>query len=215
MKEIILKMIESKFVPGFIRCVIFSNKYLKRKGWYRSWSLHRPVTMSGDPIPWMTYSSINFIEQKLLLKPMQVFEFGSGNSTVWFASRVQSIISIESDVCFYKHMQKNLASLENVTYEIKTPGENYYQKILEFKSEFDVIIIDGKERVACAKNCLGALKEDGVIIFDNSDRVEYQDAYEYLSENGFKKIDFTGVGPLVYSDWQTTIYYREKNCFEI
>jgi predicted O-methyltransferase YrrM len=143
---------------------------------------------------------------------MKVFEFGSGHSTLWFAERVQHIMSIESDKSFYDFMHEKIASRNNISYELKEENVNYHQTILALKDEFDVVIIDGKERVACAKNCLSALTEQGIIIFDNSDRTEYSEAYAYLGEKGFKKIAFRGPGPLVLSDWQTTIYYRDNNC---
>ena len=215
LKKFIQRILRSNLTPGFVRSLFFSEKYLKKEGWFKSWYLGRPVDNSGKPIPWFTYPFVHFLEQKLRLRPMKVFEFGSGNSTIWLSPRVKSITSVESEADFYSEIKGQISLLSNVTYELRKQGENYYQKILEFKNEFDVIIIDGKERVDCAKNCIGALKEDGVIIFDNSDRTIYKEAYDYLLEQGFKKIDFRGIGPLVYSDWQTSIYYRDKNCFEI
>jgi hypothetical protein len=80
---------------------------------------------------------------------------------------------------------------------------------------FDIIVIDGRDRVNCAKNSLGALKEDGVIIWDNSERSKYAEGYAFLKDNGFKRIEFTGIGPVNSFAWSTTVFYRNKNCLAI
>lgn len=214
-KNILLWLHRSKRTPRFVRSLFFTHKYLKQSGWLQSWRQHRPVDATGDPIPWFTYPAIAFIEEKLAQRPLKIFEYGSGNSTKWFASRVASIYSVENDSDFYVEMQPQLAPIENVTYELVTLEDGYSRKILDFNNEFDVIIVDGRERVECTKNTLDALAEGGVIIFDNSDRKRYQEAYDFLRENGFKQIDFVGPGPLVYAAWKTSVFYRDNNCFDI
>jgi len=191
------------------------NNYLKPKGWFESKFKRMPVDKTGDPIPWFTYASIFFINQKLVGKSFSVFEFGSGNSTLFFASRVKNIVSIEYDESYFNKISEKLLEHENVTYNLATLGKDYYQQILNYKNEFEVIIIDGRERNLCAKNCLEALTDNGIIIWDNSDRKNYSEGYKFLQDNGFKKIDFMGHGPISTKEWQTSIYYRDGNCFDI
>jgi hypothetical protein len=52
------------------------------------------------------------------------------------------------------------------------------------------------------------LTDDGIIVFDNSDRVEYQDAYDFLKSLGFVSIDFSGLGPLNPYGWSTSIFFK-------
>ena len=193
----------------------FSRKFLRPKGWLESRRLQQSIDSEKNPLPWFTYSALHFICQKLELKPMKVFEFGSGNSTLWFAARVASVVSVENNPEFYTEMTEKIQLVSNVTYELRHLNKNYSQKILEYEEAFDIIIIDGRERVECVKNCLQALKKDGVIIFDNSDRARYAEAYDFLAQHQFKKIDFKGIGPIGYKEWQTSIYYRTENCFDI
>ncbi|HAY39752.1 MAG TPA: FkbM family methyltransferase, partial [Desulfobacteraceae bacterium] len=84
-----------------------------------------------------------------------------------------------------------------------------------YKDIFNIIVIDGRDRVNCAKNSLKALKGDGVIIWDNSEREYYQEGYSYLIQNGFRRLDFEGLGPIGIREWCTSIFYRDNNCFEI
>jgi len=205
----------NKITASLLEAYFVSKKYLKPKGWFISRFLNQPVDKDLIPIPWFTYSSIHFIDQKLKNTAFKVFEYGSGNSTIWFASKVESVISVEHDYEFYLKMRQKFESIHNISYEFKNLEDGYTQRILDNENEFDIIIIDGRERVQCIKNCLKALKEDGIIIFDNSDRVDYEEGNQYLSENKFKKIDFRGFGPISHAEWQTSIYYKKNNCFDI
>ena len=78
-----------------------------------------------------------------------------------------------------------------------------------------MIVIDGRERVCCTLNSLRALKEEGVIIWDNSDRPQYSEAYEFLVSKGFNRIDFYGMGPISAHSWCTSVFYKDKNCLNI
>jgi precorrin-6B methylase 2 len=202
------------FTARLLETYFFSKKYLIPKGWFLSRFLLSPVDEKNVPLPWFTYASIHFITQKLN-PSFTVFEFGSGNSTLWFASKVQRVFSVEHDADFYAHKLNELKSFENISCELIPLGEGYSDKILDFDNAFDIIVIDGRERVDCAKNSIKALKKDGVIIWDNSDRDEYAEGYDHFIKNGFKKIDFKGVGPISHSEWQTSIFYRTDNCFDI
>lgn len=191
-----------------------AQKYLTRSGWLES--RFRGVSIDGNkqPIPWFTYPSVSFLSSRMK-KDFRLFEFGSGNSTLWFAQRVKSIVSVENDAGYYDYMKDRINACGNVDYRYAEIGVNYNQQILEFENEFDIIVIDGRERVKCCINSFKALKKDGVIIWDNSDRQEYAEGYELLKQNNFKQIEFKGHGPITHEEWCTTIYYRDENCLGI
>lgn len=212
-----LKKILRKYKPTarVLELYFFSKKYLTPKGWFLSRFLSTPVDQHNSPLPWFTYASIHFITQKLENTSFKVFEYGSGNSTLWFAPKVKSMLSVEHDKVFFDLKKNEISALSNVAYECIPLEEGYSAKILEFTNEFDIIVIDGRDRVACAKNCINALKEDGIVIWDNSDRTEYEEGYEHFRQNGFKKINFQGLGPINHREWETSIFYRSNNCFNI
>lgn len=191
------------------------DEYLQQEGWVLSAKKKLPVDLNGNPLPWFTYPSIHFVKNKLK-RNFRVFEYGSGNSTLWIESKVQSIISIEHDEGWFSEMNKEFANKPKITYKYKELDSGFYEnEISSFNDEFDIVIIDGRKRVECAKNSLKALKKDGVIIWDNSDRELYNEGYDFLIANGFKRIDFWGMGPINAYAWCTSIFYREANCFNI
>ena len=44
-----------------------------------------PIDKNSNPLPWVTYGFIDFISERLN-KSIDVFEYGSGNSTLWYAT---------------------------------------------------------------------------------------------------------------------------------
>jgi hypothetical protein len=61
-----------------------SDGFLRNAGWFKSFRAKIPIDQNDDPIPWFTYPSIRFIEKRIN-KDMVVFEYGCGNSTLWWA----------------------------------------------------------------------------------------------------------------------------------
>lgn len=187
---------------------------LKESGWFRSFREGRSVDSNGNPIPWLTYPAIDFIERRIS-PDMSVFEYGSGASTLWWAQRVKEVIACEHDSDWYQEVIKIIpanVSLYNIPLIY---GGEYCQKISSFVDKFEIVVIDGRDRVNCVKNALKSLTSDGVIIWDNSDREEYSQGYQFLRDNNFRKIEFTGMIPIVNCKSETGIYYRKGNCLGI
>jgi precorrin-6B methylase 2 len=184
------------------------STYLSKMGWYRSFQTRVPVDGSGQPVPWYSYPAIRFLEERI--RPYwRVFEYGCGNSTLWWSARVKHVTSCEHHAGWHARVEKNLPDNAVCHLEVE---EGYAEWISGFSCEFHVIVIDGINRVECARHCVEALQEDGVIVWDNSDRKEYKTGYEYLIEQGFKRLDFEGLGPIVMIPTSTAVFYRPDNC---
>lgn len=191
------------------------KRYLTPMGWTRSSATRTPVDEQGKPIPWFSYASIYFLKNRLT-KDLSVFEYGSGNSTLWFSQRVGKIVSIEHDVAWFDRMKSSLGKLNDVTYIYRNlESGDYAAEITKYKAAFDIIIIDGRQRVLCAKNAINALTEQGVIIWDNAEREVYQEGYEHLLNLGFRRLDFDSLGPINRYSSSTAIFYRPDNCLGI
>lgn len=76
------------------RFIIQKHSILHKTGWVDSFILGYPCRSDGKPLPWMNYSIISFLEQRLN-KTMRVFEFGSGYSTLFYARFVESVVAVE------------------------------------------------------------------------------------------------------------------------
>ncbi len=188
--------------------------YLEKIGWLNSFELRLPVDQNGDALPWLTYPAISFLHERVQ-PDMAVFEYGSGNSTLWWSQRVSRLVSYEHDLEWYSLLQGRFPSNVEYRHCRLVYGGEYSKKILDYTDRFEVIVIDGRDRVSCVKNSLGALRENGVILWDNSDREKYREGYSFLKQNGFRRLDFEGFGPAATKSWCTAVFYREKNCLGI
>jgi hypothetical protein len=183
-------------------------------GWFRSNREQASIDASGAPLPWITYPAIEFIRRRV--KPeMSVFEYGSGGSTSWWANLVSHVVSIEHDRQWFERVsatRRDNMELFQIDYVC---GGEYSKKIASYEKRFDIVVVDGEDRVNCIKNCLGALTESGIVILDNSDRSLYADGMAFLFGYGFRRIEFVGFCPIVNYKSETSIFYRNNNIFGI
>lgn len=162
-------------------------------------AIHDIPDMIGLDVPWWTYSSIEYLQTYIEKRehPISVFEWGSGASTVWLAKRVENVITIEHDAKWHSIIEPFLTDWPNIVSVLKEPDQllvdekysslkipgvnfkSYVTAITEYSTKFDIIVIDGRARSACLQVGLPYLKKGGLIVFDNSNRPEYQQAIRH------------------------------------
>ncbi len=202
--EIILDDNEKKLLS-------FKKKgYLKEMGWLKSYQDGTPVNALSQPIPWLTYSFLNFIDKKLN-KQISVFEYGSGNSTLYFSQRTKNVISVEHDEEWFKFISNKKPDNAEIIFEPLTYGGKYSEKAVDAERKFEIIIIDGRDRVNCCKMAVNALTTDGVIVLDDSERDQYEQAIEILKNKDFHQIEFWGISPGIFYNKCTSLFYRDTN----
>ena len=132
------------------------------------------------------------------------FEYGSGGSTYQASIRknIKTIYSVESDISWQEKLKKIIKN-PNINYiynEMDTkpntwgsPGKNatniqkinYSNQITKLSKEdqnsIDLVLIDGRFRVACCLKCYDIIKDDCLIAFDDFlDRPQYHIVLEYF-----------------------------------
>jgi len=199
----------------FLAYYLLQKNFLSKSGWTKSVLSRQPLSGAKKPIPWFTYSAIAFLAPRIL-PSFKIFEFGSGNSTLWLSSLGCEVVSVEHDEKWFHLLEPKFSKIKNIKSRFESlETKAYAQSVLDYNDKFDVIIIDGRDRVECCKNSINALKTEGVIIWDNSDRPEYSEGYGFLQSNGFNRIDFQGLGPINSKTWCTSVFYRQENCLKI
>jgi hypothetical protein len=186
----------------------------RRTHWLESAFHGQPLDEAGQPCPWFTYSALHFLFSRDVTG-LRIFEYGSGCSTAWWAANARSVVSVEHDADWFHKLHPTVPS--NVTYlyrELEHDGE-YARQIIHHANSVDIVVIDGRDRVNCAKNCVGRLSPQSVVIWDNSDRTKYEEGYAALISDGYRRIDFRGFGPTSYNPWTTSFFYKTGNCLGI
>lgn len=197
---------------GFPRNVAEVNRSLqhlanlRELGWHQSVGRRASVDADGEPLPWYTYPCIEWLTGRLRGADT-VFEYGAGSSTLWYAARVDRVVSVEHDRVWYTRLVGSLPGnvelylrhphLDEVDQASPTATSSPYVNCIRSypPASFDVIVVDGVQRPTCSGVAVRHLKEDGLLILDNSDRPVYRSAIEQLADHGLGRIDFYGFAP--------------------
>jgi len=132
-------------------------------------------------LPWFSYAAIDFLEDHLD-PTMKVFEYGSGGSTLFFARRVASVVSVEDNPEWYNRVKERLAAekisnaeLRLFPFDFKEPAgfdsSDYLRSLAGERPQ--VIVVDGSEewtqvRPICFQLAENVIRAGGIIVVDDS-----------------------------------------------
>lgn len=194
-----------RLIPVHVRAQLRNFQILSKEyGQYQTIRRWECVDKNGKKIPWYTYPAIEYLNG-LDFSQQRVFEYGSGNSSAYWAKKTKSVYSVEHDKEWYSKVKGELS--ENQAIELCETEESYLSAIDRVPGKVDVIVIDGKYRDECAKLVKEHISDDGIVILDNSDW--YKEASRYLrDELDLLQVDFHGFGPINDYTWTTSIFYK-------
>lgn len=177
--------------------------FLKTSGWLESKNRNASYK-NGKLIPWLTYSSITFLEC-IDLQRMKIVEFGSGASTVWFSERCKKITSYEFDSSYAIQTKKKCKTnnIEIVTMdEFQDPNAIKPNNSIQSLIEKDLQILDqGSRQIAATidiqlfmEHVEAHVREADLIIIDGGMRnLAIHLAAEYANSNALVLVDNTDV----------------------
>lgn len=222
-----------------------ARNYLAPAGWFHS--LRGESVDADGPVPYITYPAIAML-QRIVTGDMKIFEYGSGNSTLWWSKRVKQVVSVDHDVQWIEKLRPALAANVSLihrppgapadveraalieefftrNYDLPTSGNPahdmehgllsheftaYAAELLKYPTgHFDLIVVDGMARVLTSYLAALHLGPQGIVLFDNSDRWQYNSAYQLLADAGFGRVDFHGIGPMTTIEQCTSLFVRD------
>lgn len=149
-------------------------------GWSR-WAasllaIHQPERMIALDCPWWhvgaTRAVAAFLDSR---QGARVFEFGAGASTAWLARRASEVISVEHHAGWSERLRPLLTRFDNARLWHRELADGaYVGAIVEAGGLFDLIVVDGRQRIACLERALAFLKPGGIVLFDDSGRRRYR-----------------------------------------
>jgi hypothetical protein len=134
--------------------------------------------------PWVVPAATKFVD--LMLKPSDVLlELGSGSSTVWYARRVEHVLSLENDSEWARRVALQLAEQPNAEVRHCVLGESFAGALQELRPT--ILIVDHTDSPIFSRNdairmalqvpnCLRS------IVLDDSDRLGYHPAFSLLED---------------------------------
>lgn len=192
-----------RLVVACIRSIKVARIMLYEQGMFTSFVSRSAVDRNNAPIPWFTYPAIEYLKQ-FDFSDKRVFEYGSGNSSLFWANRARDVVAVESNPDWFAYMSN--VHPGNLKLALETSMERYVSSITREGTMFDLIVIDGQWRNACLRISPEFLVNTGMIIVDNSDR-HYEGCVE-LRKQGFFQIDFSGFIPIKDYTSTTSIFIK-------
>jgi hypothetical protein len=206
--------------------------------WWSSFDNNRsPIT---DERPWIAFAATRFLDS-ILRRDMKVYEYGSGGSTLFFAARVQEVVSTEHNKDWYlkvtEAIQRKKLSNSSIRLFEPVPGlsvgqdasdpESYcsgdqqyrglsfreYASSIDSYPEgyFDVVFIDGRARPSCFKHAEKKVKEGGYVILDNAETPYYSFIHDAARDKKWEKRDYFGLFPHLYHFSETCIWQKTSS----
>lgn len=193
-------------------------------------------------LPWICYDAIWYLEANLKSN-MDVFEYGCGGSTLFFADRGCSVISIEHNPEWYsfastlehRNIGSSIASVQLHEPKLENLGllyndetvctsfspdyfgydfSDYVKAILSYPDNyFDIVLVDGRARRSCMFYSIPKVKPGGLLVLDNAERPQYVGQGIHGLE-GFKLIDiFTGRPPGLAFESQCMVWKKRDGIY--
>jgi hypothetical protein len=211
-----------------------SDDYLTQTGYLESIASKAPIR-NGLPIPWITYSALEFLE-KSVSSSSRILEFGGGFSTLFWALRGNPISYMENNVLWddaihqvgqeFRNLLPNSITriselmTSDMRSELKTSlvrevtiskvefSEHLNDFFVDQINQTELIVIDGDFRNYFL-DLSSQSKTASHVILDNGDRAEYSFGINCMMKAGWSKVDFHGLGPINPYGWTTSIFFKK------
>lgn len=180
------------------------------------------MRMNIQQTPWLTPKAIGFLEIFLKAKRRKILEFGSGASTIWFSKFNANIVSIDHDDKWHNGVKNELVKQQKSNVDLRIRPRPYNTVCEDFPDRtFDLVLVDGRDRILCVRSAMSKVKKGGILMLDNAERIEYAEVYKILAD--WKLVEFIyntkdsagciRLGSFVYEslvEWKTNCWTRLK-----
>jgi hypothetical protein len=182
------------------------------------WFTQRSLSPMAIRVPWWPYDAVTWMAGHLP-PHARVFEYGGGGSTLWLADQGAAVLCVEHHEAWYRQLEQALRPAATIRYRATLPTgsitsqvepgffDSYVDAICdEPDASFDLVIVDGRARVECARRAMPKVKPGGLLLLDDTRRERYQPAIALLA--GWDRYVFEGLKPGDVFPGQTSVWRR-------
>lgn len=167
-------------------------------------------------LPWITYRAIRYIKPRI--RDANVFEYGAGTSTLWFAENAKSVLSVENDPTWSSRVADQLSARANARLEHLSNELDFITSV-DKHSPFDLYVVDCQSRAEYRRST-DALRSDCLLrTFEHANAgalfiIDNTDVYPTLAATCRKlfgergTLNFSGWVPGILHPNQTTIAFK-------
>lgn len=179
----------------------------RQVGYLRRWVPTVERSTLDLQLPWLPFQIIDRLDE-VLTPTSRVFEYGGGGSTLWMAQRAGEVVTVEHDPEWADLLSERTAGLPNVTLLIRSAADsyaNYVPAIDDYPDEyFDVVVVDGRERVRCFERALPKVRPGGMLLLDDTERSRYAPVFDLARRH--RHVTIRGIAPCKSQAAQTTVW---------
>jgi len=185
------------------------------------------VNAQGNPVPWISLPAIEFLNS-MKLENIKLFEFGSGNSTLYWAERMRQghlcrYDAVECDYSYYVNMWRKDGFYRDHVKWLDTDKEyltyawscaTRHTGELDNLIPYDFVVVDGpiQLREKELSQALGVCHPEGIIMVDDANWIS--EHVEFVCErDSLFRVDFAGFGPGVSYTKVTSFLFRNPGWF--
>jgi len=195
---------------------------------------HAESSPLDDGLPWLTISSIRFLN-KIVQPGTHVFEWGMGGSSLFLLDRGSVLTSVEHDSEWFTKTTASLGGRASWTPMLVEPEQatiptdpsdwskyettdvstqtcrfNSYARSIEAYPDgyFGLVLVDGRARPSCLHHAVPKVAQHGYLLLDNTERDTYRQEANTLVDRGFRRCDFSGA--TAYANFFTITTIWEK-----
>ena len=153
-----------------------------------------------DPRPHYAFHTLSWLETMFKENRIgKVFEWGAGNSTLYYARMGCKVVTVEHDRKWADMLlncieANKIANIQLMYCENKSEYINVPASVL---TEADLIVVDGRFRVECALYIAELIRsgilKDKIILFDDAQRERYKPGIQALKRLSSDWEAFTGL----------------------
>jgi predicted O-methyltransferase YrrM len=140
----------------------------------------------------------------------KVFEFGGGGSTLWFSERAGTVVTVEHDPEWFPALAKAVETQPGCTVQFCSAEDEYREyvnAIAAYPDEFfDIVVVDGRERVRCFETAMPKVSPGGLLVLDDTNRDRYAKAFTLAKE--WPSHTYRGLTPAKTLAGVTTVWQR-------
>ena len=210
-----------KWLPGWMTnpirrvatAVLTPMLFSSRTGHFRSSLRAKAVGRDGDPLPWYSYPSIDFLKSRSFVDKT-VLEFGAGQSTLWWAKRARRVVTFEDNQHWFDRVAQSMPGNVELYLVSGMTGAARAVEVARILGDtdglFDVIIVDGLSRARMIGIATKYLSDDGMIVCDDAEIYGMHDAF---TNSQLSRVDFCGFAPGVVLPRVTSTFFRPGSSF--
>ena len=182
------------------------------------WVQSRGDIAIDSRVPWWPFVAADAVAERLP-DGARVFEYGGGGSTLWLQDCGANVTAVEHDVDWHRVLQER-APAADVILQVPSqegsvptavhPGQYFDEYVTTISgfpdASFDIVIVDGRARVACGLAAMPKVRPGGMLLLDDSDRSKYAGLRGALV--GWFRTDYRGLKPGGGPPCQTSVWIR-------